>query len=184
MKKLIALLLVLMLALPACAEPAADFLAPFVLDVPEGVTVQYGAGGASLTYVHENGTTRAVAMVISRVPDPEADHVAGLAALMAQLAPGAQEMVPMTGLTPGFWGLRAVAPDALEGVNGLAVDQVTVMVLWQTALQAELLILTSYDVGGDFAQAELLLDMLLQSATVNGAPVGELPILSETQPDG
>lgn len=177
MKKLIALLLVLM-CLPALAEPAESPLAPFRLTAPAGVTVQEGAGGASMAYVHENGTTRVVAMVVSRVPDETGDHASELRRLMAQFAPEAQSGTPLT-LTAGFHGLKAVTPDALEGVEGSLVDQVTVMVLWQTALRAELLILSGYDMAGDAAAAEKLIDALLASATVNDAPVLPLPAAQE-----
>lgn len=180
MKKLIVWLLVLLMALPVLAETAADPLDPFRLSAPEGVTIENGAGGASVTFVHENGTTRVVAMVISRVPDLEGDHAAGLRGLMAQFSPEAQSGTALT-LTAGFHGLRAVTPDALEGLNGTLVDQVTVMVLWQTALRGELLILSGYDMAGDTAQAEAFIDALLQTATVNDAPILPLPALTEEQ---
>lgn len=181
MKKLIAWLLVLMMCLPALAETAENPLDPFQLTVPDGVTVEEGAGGASMTFVHGNGTTRVVAMVISRVPDLEADHGAELRRLMAQFAPAAQSGTAL-GLTAGFHGLKAVTPEALEGLNGTLIDQVTVMVLWQTTLRGELLILSGYDMAGDAARAEALIDVLLQSASVNGAPVLPLPEKTEEQP--
>lgn len=178
MKKLIAWLLVLMMCLPALAENPLD---PFVLTASAGVTIEEGAGGASVTFVHENGTTRVVAMVISRVPDVEGDHAAELRRLMTQFAPAAQSGTALE-LTAGFHGLKAVTPDALEGFHGTPIDQVTVMVLWQTALRGELLILSGYDMAGDAAQAEALIDALLQSAAVNGAPVLPLPEQMEEQP--
>ena len=168
-KKLIALLL-LMMCLPSLAETAESPLVPFAITAPEGVAILDGAGDASLTYVHGNGTTRVVAMVISRVPDLEGDHAAELRRLMAQFAPAAQPGTPLT-MTAGLHGLKAVTPDALEGQGGTKVDQVTVMVLWQTALRGELLILSGYDMAGDTAAVEALIDALLASATVNDAPV-------------
>ena len=169
MKKLIVLLMAVLLCMPAWAE-TAEFLVPFVIAAPQGVTAAEGAGGASVVYVHENGTTRVVATVISRVPDTESDHAAELRRLMAQYAPKAQSGVPLT-LTAGFHGLKAVTPGALEGMNGALIDQVTVMVLWQTAMQGELLILSGYDMAGDAAKAEALIDALLAAATVNNAPI-------------
>lgn len=169
MKKLIVLLMAVLLCVPAWAE-TAEHLAPFVIAAPEGVTAAEGAGGASVVYVHENGTTRVVATVISRVPDTESDHAAELRRLMSQYAPKAQSGVPLT-MTAGFHGLKAVTPGALEGMNGAMIDQVTVMVLWQTAMQGELLILSGYDMAGDAAKAEALIDALLAAATVNDAPI-------------
>lgn len=178
MKKLLALLLVLMMGLPALAETEEAPLAPFVLSIPGEVAVEEGAGGTSLTFVHPNGTTRVVAMVTSRVPDVEADHAAELRRLMAQFAPAAQSGTLLT-LTAGFHGLKAVTPAALEGMEGTMVDQVTVMVLWQTALRGELLILSGYDMAGDEAAAEALIDALLAGATVNDAPI--LPLSVQTE---
>lgn len=182
MKKLLMLLLVMMLCAPAWAETAEDPLSPFVIAVPDGTMVEGGVGGMSQTYVHENGTTRVVAMVLTRVPDVEADHAAELMTLMAQFAPDAQEGTPLT-LTAGFHGLKAVTENALEGAEGARVDQVTVMVLWQTALRGELLILSGYDMTGDTDAVERFMDALLAATTVNDAPVLPLPALTET-PDG
>lgn len=180
MKKLIVLLLTLLMCLPAVAETVEAPLTPFELTIPAGVTIEAGAGGASQTFVHENGTTRVVAMVISRVPDVEGDHAAELRRLMAQFAPAAQSGMPLT-LTAGFHGLKAVTPEALEGVEGAMVDQVTVMILWQTALRGELLILSGYDMAGDAAAAEALIDALLSSAVVNDAPLMPQPALTMEQ---
>lgn len=175
MKKLIVMLLALMLCLPAWAETvqepmAENVLAPFVLQAPEGVMLEENAGGTSCTYIHPNGTTRVVAMVLGRVPDEQGDHAAELRRLMAQFAPGAPEGAPLT-LTAGFHGLKTVVPEALSGAGGLRIDQVNVMVLWQTTLQGELLILSGYDMLGDTQAAEMLIDALLTSTTVNQAPV-------------
>ncbi len=182
MKKLITLLLALCWCLPALAETAEplpewpEALAPFELSLPEETAAQTAPGGASVTFAHENGATRAVAMVISRVPDVEGDHGASLRTLMAQFSPEAEEGTPLT-LASGCYGLMAVTPGALEGVGGAAIDQVTVMVLWQTAERAELLILSGYDMGGDTEQTRALTDALLRSITVNGTPVlpGSVP---------
>jgi len=180
MKKLLAMLLALTLAavLPAMAEtveiPApeeASPLSPFELAIPDAWQVELN--GASVTFV--SGNTRVVAMVISRVGDVEADHMASLATLMSQFSPEAQSPLTLT-LTPGFYGLQTVTVDALEGAGeGNLVDQLTVMVLWQTALQGELLILSGYDMNGDNAAVQAMLDTLLSSATVNDAPLFPLP---------
>jgi len=74
-------------------------------------------------------------------------------------------------LLAGLHGLKAVTPGAMEGLNGQRVDQVTFMVLWQTALRGELLILSGYDMSGDTARAEAMLNLLMRSVTVNDAPV-------------
>lgn len=182
MKKLLSLLLAVALLMmtfsPALAEdliaPPSESkspLAPFDLSIPADWTVMLN--GSSVTFV--SGNTRVVAMVISRVGDVEADHQAALATLIKQFSPEAQEAQPLT-LTPGFYGLQAVTADALEGAGeGNLVDQLTVMVLWQTALQGELLILSGYDMTGDNAAVQAMLDAILSATTVNDAPVLPLP---------
>lgn len=170
MKKLMILLMVLLIALPALAETAEEPLAPFQISAPEGVSAEEPVGGTGLTFVHENGTTRVLAMVISRVPDAEGDHAAELRRLMVQFAPESRSGVPLT-LTAGLHGLQAVTPNAMEGRNGAKPDQITVMVLWQTALRGELLILSGYDMDGDTLAVEELLSSLLSHTTVNGAPI-------------
>lgn len=181
MKKLIALLLALLLCLPALAESAdvSGALAPFAITTPDDVTAQLAPGGTSVTFAHGNGSTRVVAMVLSRVPDENGDHAAGLERLMEQFAPGAQDFTHLS-LTPGLHGLMAVTPGALEGVNGTQVDQVTVMVLWQTSLRGELLILSGYDMTGATDRTNAMINMLLRSATVNDAPV--VPLTEESTP--
>lgn len=142
MKKLIAMLLALMLCLPAWAEttdvpgaaeprenlqaapaeaakPVQDLLAPYVLTVPEGVTAEENAGGVSRTYVC--GGTRVVAMVLDRVLDAEGDHEAELSRLMSMFAPGAEQGGALR-LPEGFHGLRAVAAGALSSVDNSASD--------------------------------------------------------------
>ena len=184
MKKLIALLLALMMILPVYAEEAEGLLAPFVITTPAGTTTINGAGGASVTFLHPNGTTRVVAMVLRRVPDPEADHGAVLQALLAQLEPQAQPGTSIQNMTAGFHGLKAAAPGVREGLNEMRVDQVTALVMWQTALEAELLILAGYDMAGDTAAVEAFIDTLLAGAAVRGAPVMALPVLTDAQPMG
>lgn len=177
MKKFLAFVMSLMLCLsaaaaeaPVQADPVEELLSPFMFDLPDDVTAALAPGEASVSFVHENGATRAVGMVLSRVPDENGDHAAELQRLMAQFAPAAEEGMPL-GLTPGFYGLMAVTPGALEGIGGARVDQVTIMVLWQTALRGELLILSGYDMSGDTARAEAMLNLLMRSVTVNDAPV-------------
>lgn len=182
MKKLIAailaFLLVQMTCLPVLAEAAeipapeeASPLSPFEMAIPDAWQVE--PNGASVTFI--SGNTRVVAMVISRVGDVEADHMASLATLMKQFSPDAQQPLPLV-MTPGFYGLQTVTADALEGAGeGNLVDQLTVMVLWQTALQGELLILSGYDMDGDNAAVQAMLDAILSAATVNDAPVLPLP---------
>ena len=178
MKKLIILLTALMMCLPALAEALPEAqpteplaLSAFVFSLPQDVqAVSADPDAATASLVHGNGSTRVVAMALTRVPDEEADHAAELARLMELFAPGAQDFTPLT-LTPGFHGLMAVTPYALEGAGTERVDQVTVMVLWQTALRGELLILSGYDMMGDAAKARTMIDMLLHACTVNDAPV-------------
>lgn len=175
MKKVLAILLSLLLCLSAAAEAPQqeqplELLAPFAFDLPAEVTATLALGDASVSFVHENGTTRVVGMVLSRVPDENGDHAAELQRLMAQFAPNAQEGTPLA-LTAGCHGLMAVTPGALEGTNGARVDQVTIMVMWQTALQGELLILSGYDMSGETECTQAMLNLLLRAATVNDAPV-------------
>lgn len=173
MKKLLIILLTAIMCvtwLPALAEEELTTLLPFVLTLPQDVTVQENAGGTSVTFLHGNGMTRVVAMVLERVPDESGDHAAGLTRLMGQFAPDAADYTPLA-LAEGCYGLLAVTPGALEGVGGSRVDQVTVMVMWQSPLEGALLILSGYDMQGETARAWTLMDALLQTATVNGMPV-------------
>ena len=159
-------------AIPAAAPAPGDglsLLAPYAFTLPQDVSV-LPPSATSVTFVHGNGSTRVVARALTRVPDEEADHAAELARLMELFAPGAQDFTPLT-LTPGFHGLMAVTPYALEGAGTERVDQVTVMVLWQTALRGELLILSGYDMAGDEEKAQALLDMVLAKVKVQGEPV-------------
>ena len=183
MKKLCLLLALLLLALwtlPvfAAAGEAADnvaddaltALAPFALTLPADVTAQTNAGGTSVTFVHGNGRTRVVAMVLDRVPDVDGDHIAELNRLMGQFAPDAQEYSYLS-LNEGFYGLMAVTPGALEGMGGSRIDQVTVMVLYQSETMGELLILSGYDMLGETNHAWTLAHALLTATTVEGLPV-------------
>ena len=173
MKKLLIILLTALLCvtwLPALAEDAMAALLPFALTLPQDVTAQENAGGTSVTFVHGNGMTRVVAMVLERVPDENGDHAAELNRLMGQFSPDAVDYTPLT-LAEGCYGLLAVTPGALEGVGGIRVDQVTVMVMWQSPLEGELLILSGYDMQGETARAWTLVDALMQAATVNGMPI-------------
>lgn len=184
MKRLIALLLALTLCLPALAEqedPQA-LLAPFEMTIPEDVTAQANASGTAVTFIHGNGLTRVVGMTLSRVPDAQGDHAAELERLMKLFAPAALDYTPLA-LSEGFYGLLARTPAALEGLTDAPIDQITVMILWQTQTRGELLILSGYDMAGQPAHAWTLIDALLQSASVEGmqvvpqeeAPQEELP---------
>ena len=173
MKKWMIILLSMLMCLawlPVQAEDPMAALTPFMLTLPQDVTARANAGGTSVTFMHGNGMTRVVAMVLDRVPDEKGDHAAELTRLMGQFAPDAGEHTPLT-LSEGFYGLMAVTPYALEGVGSDRVDQVTVMVLWQTPLEGELLILSGYDMAGDTARARTMVEVLLKAVTVNGTPV-------------
>ena len=180
MKRLIALMMAFMLCLPALAETApaedapdaAELLSPFEIALPAEVTALTTPGSSSVTFVHENGTTRAVAQVLSRVPDPQGDHAAELMRLMALFAPDAQDVTPLA-MAEGFHGLMALTTDALDGMKGARVDQATVMVLWQTAERGELLIISVYDLSDVTDNARALLNLLTRSVTVEGTPVVE-----------
>lgn len=173
MKKLLIILLTAMMCmtwLPALSEGEMAALSPFVLMLPQDVTVQENAGGTSVTFLHGNGMTRVVAMVLERVPDENGDHAAELNRLMGQFAPDATDHMPLA-LSEDFYGLLAITPGALEGVGGVRADQVTMMILWQTPLEGKLLILSGYDMQGETTRAWTLVDALAQALTVNGTPV-------------
>ena len=176
MKRLTALLLTMLLALPCAAyaeagETVAEILAPYVLTAPEGMTAEVGVSGSSVTYV--NGKVRVVAQTLQRVPDEHGDHAAELEKLMRQYAPAARELTPL-GLCEGFWGLAATVPDSLNGAGGRQIPMVTVMVLWQSPMEGELLILSGYDLegrAGDTDAAWAMVAGLLEGTTLNGRPV-------------
>jgi hypothetical protein len=192
MKKLIILLIALLMCLPALAEtlpegentsaaepqraptaPASgdglSLLAPYAFALPQDVSV-LPPSATSVTFVHGNGSTRVVAQVVHRVSDKDGDHIAELERLLSFFAPSAGDPLLLP-LAPGFCGLQAVAPYALEGAGTERVDQVTVMIHWQTGDQGELLILSGYDMAGDEEKAQALLDMVLAKVKVQGEPV-------------
>lgn len=194
MKKLIILLTALLMCLPALAEtlpegettPAAEpqsapaapapedalsLLAPYAFTLPQDVSVLHPTDTA-LTFVHANGSTRVVAQVISRVSDQDGDHDAELERLMSFFAPEAGDYFHLL-LAPGFHGLQAVTPYALEGAGTERVDQVVAMIHWQTGDQSELLILSGYDMEGQTPRAQTMINMLLRACSVNGAAVVE-----------
>ena len=160
MKKLIWMLL-LALTLTAFAAEPADPFAPYALTIPEGASLTENEG----THTFVDGHTRVVAMVIARVPD--ADPAGALLRMMAQFEPAAiiGDDLPVN---PGFHGLTARTPDKF----GPGVDQLTVMLLCDTG---DLLILSAYDMDGDAARAQALLDALLAGITVNGQLLQPIP---------
>lgn len=161
MKKLLCILLAICcFVLPAMAEDANPF-APYVLAAPASAVLEEGEG--SLTFV--DGSTRAVAQVISRIPDE--DPAEAVIRMMTQFEPFAVIGKDLAAAA-GFVGVTALNEDKF----GDGVDLLTVMVL---SAQGDLLILSAYDLGGDEAAAQTLLDALLASLTVDGTPV----ILSE-----
>ncbi len=161
MKRMICILLMLLLTLPAYAEgtPPTDDnpFAPFTLTIPEEVTREDGEG--SCTFVH--GETRVVALLIDRVPDENpADAVIRM---MGQFDPDAV-IGEDTPTVEGFSGVEAVTKDKF----GVGVDALTVMIL---SHEGELLILSGYNMAGSEVHVRGLLDTLLSGLTVNGSPV-------------
>ena len=156
MKKMLCILLMLMFAFPALAQDANPF-APYALTSPEGAVLEEGEG--SLTFVR--GSTRVVAQVIARVPDE--DPAEAVIRMMTQFEPFAVigEDLPAA---EGFVGVTALNEDKF----GDGVDLITVMILGS---DGDLLILSAYDLGGDENAAQLLLDELLCTLTVEGQPV-------------
>lgn len=163
MKKLLLMIFVLMLALPAVAETAGFSLTPFAIALPADATAEPGEN--SVTYVR--GGTRVVAMVILRVPDGEPNEA--LTRLMSQYDPAAVIGEALT-LNEGYAGLTAVSADKLSP----GVDQVTAMVL----SGGDLLILSGYDLGGDEALVSQLITDLLAAARC-----GDTPLMPATIPD-
>lgn len=154
MKRYLCILLAcLTLALPAFAEDANPF-APYVLTAPEGAELTDGE--SSLVFVA--GNTRVVAQVISRVPD--ADPAEAILRMMTQFEPFAIIGEDIAA-AEGFVAVSAYN----EGKFGDGVDLITVMVLSDGG---DLLILSAYDMQGDEANAQALLDALLASLTVDG----------------
>lgn len=157
MKRYLCILLAcLALALPAAAEEANPF-APYVLTAPDGAELADGEG--SLVFVAENA--RVVAQVIDRVPD--ADPAEAILRMMTQFEPFAVIGEDIAA-AEGFVAVSAYNEDKF----GDGVDMITVMVL---SREGDLLILSAYDMEGDETRAQALLDGLLESLTVDGAPV-------------
>ena len=187
MKRLTALLLTLLVALPCAAlgekETVETILAPYVITAPEGVTAEVGVSGSSVTYV--NGMVRVVAQTLHRVPDPDGDHAAELEKLMQQYAPAATELT-LLGLSEGFYGLVAIVPDSLNGVGGRQIPMVTVMVLWQSAMEGELLILSGFDMAGSAGDTDAAMAMVtevLKGTELNGRPVMVRPAAAPAATD-
>ena len=67
-------------------------------------------------------------------------------------------------MAEGFVGLSAAAQDKF----GKGVDQITVMVL---SREGDLLILSGYDLTGDEAAVQALLDALLKTLAVDGVNI-------------
>lgn len=161
MKRIICILLMLLMNIPALAEeiPAAEagILAPFAVTVPEEVTVEDSEGAC--TFIH--GQTRVVAIRIERVPD--ADPAGAVIRMMGQYDPAAVigEDLPAA---EGFTALEAATPDKF----GDGVDALTVMIL---SHEGELLILSGYDMSGSEVHVRALLDTLLAGLTSDGKPV-------------
>ena len=155
MKKLLCILLMLMFALPALAEPIA--WPGYVLHIPEGVQVE--SAESSVTFVAE--TARVVAIIIERVPDddPQAAVLRMLGQFDAQAIIG--EDIPVA---EGFTAVQALSAEKF----GEGVDVLIVMVLSDGG---ELLILSGYDMAGDEEKGQALLDMVLAKVKVQGEPV-------------
>ena len=157
MKRFICMLLaILCAAFSGLAEDAAPF-APYALEAPEGAVLEEGEG----SFAFVDGTARVVVQVIDRVPD--ADPAEAVLRMMTQFEPFAiiGEDVETA---EGFVGVRALN----EGKFGDGVDLTIVMILSD---EGSLLILSAYDLKGDEEKALSLLDGLLASLTVDGAPV-------------
>lgn len=149
MKKILCILLMLLLALPALAEEENAF----VLDLPEGVTLEEKEG--SMTFVED--TARVVAIIITRVPDE--DPAAAVIRLMGQFDPEAVIGEDIAAVE-GFHALQAVTADKF----GEGVDCLTVMILSDAG---ELLILSAHDMSGDETKAQALLDAVLAGVQVH-----------------
>lgn len=160
MKKLLLMILALLLAVPALAEPAGVSLPPFALTAPEETAAEQGEN--SVTFVR--GRTRVVAMVILRVPDGEPNEA--LTRLMGQYDPAAVIGETLV-MNEGYAGLTAVSADKLSP----GVDQVTAMVL----SGGDLLILSGYDLDGDEALVRQLITDLLAAARCGDSPLMPAP---------
>ena len=156
MKKLLCILLMLLMTLPALAQEENPF-APYAFTLPEGAALEEHEG----TYTVVSGMTRVVVMMIPRVPD--ADPAEAIIRMMTQFEPQAVigEDIP---LTDGFIGLTALNTDKF----GEGVDQTTVMIL---CAHGDLLILSGYDLTGDGEAVGALLDALLTGLTADGVNI-------------
>ncbi len=155
MKRIICVLLMLMMAIPAFAEEFP--FAPYTLTAPEGVTLEEHEG--TCTFVH--GLTRVVTMVIPRVPDEKPAEA--VIRMMTQFEPGAiiGEDIP---LIEGYWGLTARNEDKF----GEGIDQITVMIL---SAEGDLLILSGYGLDGDGEKVQALIDALIAGMRADGTRI-------------
>lgn len=155
MKKLICILLMLILTLPALAEE--NVFAPFILAAPEEVTRTDNEG--SVTFVY--GMSRVVVIPVSRVPDDDPEEA--LTRMLSQFDPLAHkgEVLPVA---EGYAGLTAEVADKF----GEGVDLLIAMVL---SPDGTLLIFSAHDMDGSREHAQALLDTMLSGMTVDGAPV-------------
>ncbi len=157
MKRVFCILLMLcLLPLSAMAEAENPF-GPYALTLPEGVQMEEAEG----TYACVSGTARVVVMYISRVPDEDA--ASAVTRLMAQFDPDAV-LGEDIDLAPGVVGVQAVGGDRF----GEGVDQLTVMIL---AESGDLLILSGYDLNGEEAGVQALLDALVEGMLCEGQKV-------------
>lgn len=153
MKQIICILIAaLSFVFPAFAEE--NPFAPYAVTAPEGVVLEAGEG--SHTFVA--GTARVVVMVIDRVPD--ANPSEAVIRMMAQYEPDAV-LESVLAAAPGFVAQTAVT----AGQFGEGVDLLTVMVL---STQGDLLILSGYDMNGEEANVQNLINALLTTLTADG----------------
>lgn len=155
MKRILCILLMLMLCLPAMGEESPH--APFTVTVPESVVQEDNEG--SVTYVY--GSSRVVVIRIERTPDTEPAQA--LPRLLGQFDPDAvidEELA----MAEGYTGLTAFTTDKF----GTGIDALIAMLL---APEGTLLILTGYDMSGSKEHAQALMDTLLSGMTANGMPI-------------
>lgn len=155
MKRIICILLMLLLALPAFAQE--NPFAPYEIAVPEGAVLETGEGSHTIV----SGKTRVVAMLIPRVPD--ADIETALQRMVFQFDPDVvmEDFIPML---DGYAGINSRSEDKF----GPGVDQLNVLILGPGG---DLLILSGYDLDGDEEKVHSLLTALLEKLTVNALPL-------------
>ena len=155
MKKLLCILLMLLFAIPAFAQE--NHFAPFEIHTPEGVILESNDG--SHTFVLDK--IRVVALLISRIPDADPDR--SILRLMSQFDADAmlEEDLPMA---EGYVGITSRS----ENRFGDGVDQISVLILGPSG---DLLILSGYDMDGDEAKVQSLLEALLSQLSVNHEPI-------------